>query len=151
MLSLLFMGSVLIFSNALANGHIHSKEEDKLVFEKLFSEWTEAFNRKDLKKTCALFSKDLIANYKGAAPKNYDSICENFKKIFSEKNKQYQYRFEIHQVYRSLDLAAVRITWYLTVDEPGKKTALTEDEGLDILEQDADKQWKIVHFLGFGN
>lgn len=147
-LSLMFLGLILTFSNSFSHENNPSKEEDKLLFEKIFTEWTQAFNRKDLKKTCDLFSKDLTATYKGTTQKNYDSVCEKFKKLFSQ-DKQYQYRFEIHQVYHSLDLAAIRITWYLTVDEPGKKTALIEEEGMDILKPDADGQWKIINFLGY--
>jgi ketosteroid isomerase-like protein len=176
----------LILTTTLVQGNIPTTQEDKLIFEKLFSEWANAFDKKDLAKVCALFSKDIVATYyvspekeKGQAissivdddktnknkplssvkqhpakggvlQKDYAGLCNGFKKLLSEENKHYQYRFEIHQVYRSLDLAVVRITWYLTIDEPGKKTALIQDEGLDILQQDGDKHWKIVNFMGFG-
>lgn len=140
---------VSLFSGSIAHGDIHSNEKDKLIFEKLLIEWTEAFNRKDIVKTCDLFSKTVTATYRGAPKKNYETICNGFKKIFAEKDKNYQYRFEMHEVYRSLDLAVIRVTWYLTIDEPGKKTGLKQDEGLDVLQQDSDKQWKIVNFLGF--
>lgn len=148
-IKLLFI-CLLLSSSSMIHGNIHSKEEDILIFEKLFSDWSEAFNKKDLTKTCDLFSKTMTATYQGSPEKNYQSVCNKFKELFNQKNKQYQYRFEIHQVYRSLDLAVVRITWYLTVDELGKKTAVIQDEGLDVLQQDAEKQWKIVNFLGFG-
>lgn len=124
-------------------------KEDLPVFESLFTEWTEAFNRQDLAQTCGLFSKDLIANYQGIPTKNYSSMCKNFEKIFAEKNPRYQYHFKIQNVYQASDLAVVRITWYLHKYQNGQEVSMSQDEGLDVLKKDAQGQWKIVNYLAY--
>lgn len=127
----------------------NKKQTDKQIFEELFNQWTMAFNQKNLDKTCSLFSKSIKAKHKGIPNKNYQSICEGFSKIFSENNKKYLYSFEIHDVYRQGNLAAVRITWYLQVQENGRSKSIIQDEGLDILEKNLEGQWKIVNYLSF--
>ncbi len=122
---------------------------DKAVFEELFNRWTHAFNVKNLTGSCSLFSKSAIAKYRGVAEKNYDAICGGFEKIFKEKDKKYQYSFELHNVYREGNLAVVRITWYLQESENGRYKSVTQDEGIDVLQRDDEGQWKIVNYLAF--
>ncbi len=90
----------------------NTPDENFLIFEKIFNDWITAFKHKDLAKTCELFSKSVEADYQCSPKKNYDSLCNGFKTFFSN-NKHYQYQFKLHHVYRSQDLAALRITWYL--------------------------------------
>jgi ketosteroid isomerase-like protein len=120
------------------------------LFDKLFADWTAAFNRKDISKTCHLFSKSVIANYQGVPPKDYAAICDGFKKIFTKSNLRYQYSFKLHQVYRSEALAVVRITWYLRIYEKGKLKSITQDEGIDIFQKNNQGQWQIVNYLSYG-
>src|SRR5688572_12981286 len=103
---------VIFFSSTVYAKKIESHE---MEFYNIFSQWTEAFNQKDLTKSCALFSKNLIADYQCVPQKNYNSICDGFKKIFQKTNRRYEYQYRLHDVYQSGDLAAVRITWYLRV------------------------------------
>ena len=118
-------------------------------FQTIFSDWTKAFNEKNLTASCDLFSKKLSANYRGITPKNYTNVCGGFKKIFQEKNRDYQYNFKIQHVYQADHLAAVRITWYLKIYENKKLISSSQDEGLDVLEQDENGTWHIVNYLGY--
>jgi ketosteroid isomerase-like protein len=128
---------------------VFAVEENSLqLFQRIFSTWTKAFNHKDLAGSCNLFSTNLEAHYQGAPVKNYQSICNGFKKVFQGK-KDYQYRFKLHQVYRSHNWASVRITWYLTISEHGKVISETVDEGLDVFERDSQGHWKIVNYLAY--
>lgn len=115
--------------------------------EKTFTDWTQAFNQKNLPGTCRLFSKNVTANYQGTPAKNYDILCSGFKKVFAE-SQQYQYQFKIHDIYRAENLAAVRITWYLKISDHGKVISETQDEGLDVLQRQND-EWKIVNYIGY--
>lgn len=126
-------------------------EEDAFhsTFEKIFSDWTAAFNRKDVAKSCALFAKSVVANYQGVPPKNYNSICAGFKKIF-QSPLRYQYSFKLHQVYLEENLAAVRVTWFLRVYEKGRLKSITQDEGIDIFQKNKAGQWQIVNYLSYG-
>lgn len=126
----------------------NEKRNSTQLFQNIFSSWTNAFNRKDLENSCNLFSPDIHANYQGAPQKNYQSICNSFKKIFQE-DRDYKYRFKLHQIYRSDNLASVRVTWYLQISEHGKVISETVDEGLDVFEQDQTGHWKIVNYLAY--
>ncbi len=121
---------------------------DHEEFDQLFSRWTTAFNHKNLAVTCALFANNVSANYRGVPRKNYTSICAGFKKIFHDPRRQYHYQYRLHQVYRSQDLAAVRITWYLKMLEKGKKLVQVQDEGIDVLQR-KQGQWQIVNYLAY--
>lgn len=123
--------------------------DDSAIFQQIFTEWTHAFNTKNLKKSCQLFSKSLVANYQGAPEKNYQSICDSFKKTFEDKQKNWQYHFKIHYIYRENNLAAVRITWYLDIFENGKKISREIDEGLDIFKRNQKGQWQIVNYIAY--
>lgn len=122
---------------------------DEAIFQKVFTDWTAAFNKKDLNKTCGLFSLTVSADYQGYPTKNYASLCEGFETIFKD-TKHFDYSFKINQVYRSGDLAAVRITWKLRITDNGKLISEGQDEGMDIFQKDSLGHWKIVNYLGYG-
>lgn len=142
----IFVVLSILFSSTL---YADQNREDDLLFNRLFREWTAAFNKKDLPASCDLFSKSVIADYQGYPEKNYSSICHGFEKIFLDKNRTYQYRYKINHIYHSGDLAAVRITWYLTLYENHKQLPMIQDEGIDILKKENDGKWRIVNYLAF--
>lgn len=125
--------------------------DDQKLFEKIFTNWTTAFNHKDLHASCDLFSKSVIANYQGQPKRNFKSICDGFSKIFSSSTQRYHYSFKLHNAYRSGSLAALRITWFLHIYENNKLKSTTQDEGMDIFEQDKLGRWKIVNYIAYGN
>lgn len=129
--------------------YAHSFQNDRVLFEKVFDEWTQAFNQKNLTQTCNLFAKSIIANYQGSPQKNYASICNGFKKIFANNDLKYHYTFKLYSVYLSGDIAAVRITWYLYKEKKMKKTLVTQDEGLDVLRKNKQGQWQILNYLAY--
>ncbi|QLZ70156.1 hypothetical protein FOLKNPGA_02961 [Legionella sp. PC1000] len=141
---------LLIFISIFVTSTTYATEKSNAIqlFQHIFSAWTKAFNSKDLKRSCNLFSVHVQANYQGAPPKNYQSICTGFKKIFQEK-RDYKYRFKLHQVYHSHNWASVRVTWYLQILEHGKVISETVDEGLDLFEQDKQGNWKIINYLAY--
>lgn len=144
LLPFLMMGSFFITSAAYAAEQKNSTQ----LFQHIFSSWTKAFNHKDLANSCTLFSPNVHASYQGAPPKNYQSICDGFKKIFQE-DRDYTYRFKLHQIYRTHNWASVRVSWYLQISEHGKVISETVDEGLDVFEQDKKGHWKIVNYLAY--
>jgi ketosteroid isomerase-like protein len=140
----IFLASISITSHLYAA----TQSNDYLLFERVFNDWTAAFNQKNVSASCGLFARSVTADYQGVPTKTYTSICDGFKKIFQEA-KQYQYRYQLHQVYRSGNFAAVRLTWFLSIYENGKQISFTQDEGLDIFEKNKSGQWEIVNYLGY--
>lgn len=137
---------VIGFSNFVS---ADSKHDNKQLFNQIFSEWTNAFNNKDLAKSCELFSPKVVADYQGYPRKNHHTICHGFKKVFLEPDHRYQYSFKLHEIYRANNLAAVRITWYLKVFENDKLKSSTQDEGMDIFEKNSAGKWQIVNYIGY--
>lgn len=138
--------STLVFSNLEKDIHkdIHIQE-----FEKIFTEWSLAFNQKDLNKTCALFSRSVVANYQNVPAKNYDALCKGFKDVFQQDEKQYHYHFKLNNVYVSGNLAVARITWYLKVTEKGKVISTVQDEGIDVFQKNSEGDWEIINYLAY--
>lgn len=143
------LGLAIFLITAVISPSLYANPNIQQLFQTIFSDWTQAFNQKDLKHSCQLFSPSVIAQYRGTPTKNYTSICEGFKKIFQDKTLSYQYQFKIHNIYRSEDLAAIRITWYLKIFKQGKLVSKTQDEGLDVFEKNNNGQWQIVNYLGY--
>lgn len=138
--------ALLVSINLYASTDMNNSN-DVAYFQKVFENWTNAFNNRKLAETCDLFDKNIQASYQGVPPKTYSVICDGFKKTFSEPRK-YQYDFKIRQVYRSNDLAVVRITWYLKMIENNKMVSSIQDEGMDVLENKNGK-WRIINYLGY--
>jgi ketosteroid isomerase-like protein len=84
-----------------------------------------------------------------AGIQTYSLLCNGFKKVFRDKNRRYQYRFDLHHVYRSGDLAVARITWYLSIYENGRLISSTEDRGLDVFKRSRHGKWEIVYYLAY--
>lgn len=119
------------------------------TFDTVFSNWTNAFNHRDLNGSCDLFSKSVVADYQGSHKKNYTMICNGFKKIFQSKNERYEYRYKIHDIYRADLYTTVRITWYLKYYRNNKLQYVVQDEGMDVLQKEINGQWKIINYLGY--
>jgi len=138
---------LLIF--IITNVHAAAVENSHVIFDKIFHDWTDGFNQKDIVVSCGLFSKNVVANYQGTPQKNYETICNGFKEIFGEKNRDYHYRYQLKNVYYTDNLAAARITWYLTIYEYGKVISEVQDEGIDILEKNNAGKWQIINYIAF--
>jgi ketosteroid isomerase-like protein len=124
-------------------------DPDAASFDKLFANWTDAFNRKDLVGASKLFSPDCIASTPDDSNRDYSSIRTGFKKLFALKDKNYQYKYKIHNIYRSGDLATVRITWYLKIHEHRKLISESQEQGIDIFKRNKTGRWEIVNFIAY--
>jgi uncharacterized protein (TIGR02246 family) len=122
---------------------------DFKMIEQRFADWTEAFNRRDLEGSCALFSKDIRADHQGVPTENWQSMRARFEKLFADKSRQYKYRFKLLNVYRSGDLAVGRITWYLTMITDGKPSLEEETQSMDIFRPNKDGVWEMIDFVSF--
>ncbi len=129
--------------------HADQEQNDAIMFDKLFASWTRAFNQKDLSGAGKLFSKDCVASSPGEQQRNYESIYSGFKKTFAKQDKSYQYKYKIRNIYRSSDLATVRITWYLSIYEKNKLISNSEEQGIDIFKQNQNGTWEIVNFIAY--
>jgi len=131
------------------SAHADTTALDRKSFDKLYSDWTMAFNKKDMVGTMRIFAPTCVASLPDATHKTYAQIDRGFKKLFADKEKSYRYTYDVHDIYHSGDLAAVRITWHLTVTEKGKIADTTNEHGLDVLQRDKQGAWQIVNWVAF--
>lgn len=144
---LLFYFLVATSTGALAD--TPTSGADSKSFDKLYADWTAAFNKKDMVGTMSIFSPTCVASLPDATHKTYDQIDAGFKKLFADKSKSYKYTYDVHNIYHTGDLAAVRITWHLATYENGKLLEKNNEHGLDVLQRDKKGAWQIVNWVAF--
>ena len=113
------------------------------------TQWTAAFNAGDAEKTCALFSRDLRADYRGQPERGYDGQCDILKRSLSDKSRRYSYALAIKEILVWNDVAVVRLTWTLTVTPKQSNTITSIEPGLDVFRKEADGRWRIVRYMAF--
>jgi uncharacterized protein (TIGR02246 family) len=113
------------------------------------AQWTAAFNAGDAEKSCALFSRELRADYRGVPERGYDGQCDILKRSLSDKSRRYSYALAIKEILVWGDVAVVRLTWTLTITPKGGKTITSIEPGLDVFRKEADGRWRIVRYMAF--
>jgi ketosteroid isomerase-like protein len=121
---------------------------DKDDFAKLYDDWTAAFNERDGNRICDIFAKKVVADFAGIPSKTYPTICASLKSMLQEPDRRYHYRYEFRNIYRSGNLAAIRLTWFFTTIENGRKS-LQIEQGLDVLERNKAGKWEIVNWISY--
>ncbi|HEY6996220.1 MAG TPA: SgcJ/EcaC family oxidoreductase [Xanthobacteraceae bacterium] len=138
--------SLAVVSPAAAQGDT----PDQAAIRAALTQWMADFNAGRADKVCALFAPDLVAQYRGQPERGYDALCDLLKRSLGDRSKNYRYALAIQEILVAGDLAAVRLTWTLTVR--GKDTASatrSEEPGLDIFRRQADGSWKISRYIAY--
>ncbi|HEY7666225.1 MAG TPA: nuclear transport factor 2 family protein [Xanthobacteraceae bacterium] len=123
---------------------------DEAAIRAALTQWMAHFNAGRGDQVCALFAPDLVAQYRGQPERGYDALCDLLKRSLADRGKSYRYALAIKEILATGDLAAVRLTWTLTVrdKESGRETTSVEP-GLDVFRRQADGSWKISRYLGY--
>ena len=155
---------LMIFSVLMSNCSYSAHQADTVKdVLRPFHEWQAAFNAKDNKRVCDLFSKDLtwVTVYPGYAKenqtnkalpeKNFEQICTGLKRTINDTNYQHRYTSEIKDVVMSGDLAVVSVVWTLhTYSVASKKTTIVKEISIDIMKkQPNDHTWKMIRFMAY--
>lgn len=115
-----------------------------------FAQWTQDFNARRADKTCDLFAKDLVANYRGVPERGYDRQCKILHDSLSDPERAYRYALTIREILVFGDIAMARIAWTLTIRDTatGKETTLIEP-GLDLFRRESDGRWRIFRYIAY--
>ena len=141
----------VLLASAPARAEDTSRREDtsrKEITDAL-TQWTAAFNAGDAEKTCALFSRDLRADYRGQPESGYDGQCDILRRSLNDKTRRYSYALAIKEVLVWGDVAVVRLTWTLTITPKEGKTITSIEPGLDVFRKEADGHWRIVRYMAY--
>ena len=101
---------------------------DQAAIRRALTQWMEDFNAGRADKVCALFAPDLIAQYRGQPERGYEQLCDLLKRSLADRGKSYRYALAIKEIVVEGDLAAVRLTWTLTVRGKGTPSETTTEE-----------------------
>lgn len=111
--------------------------------------WNAAFNAADETKICDLFAPDLRYDYAGLPERTFDDMCNQLKRVLSDRSRLMAYALDIKEVIVSGDIAIVRLVWTLTI-RPQEGNAITSTEtGMDMFRRQPDGTWKISRFIAF--
>jgi ketosteroid isomerase-like protein len=113
------------------------------------TKWTDDFNAGDAQKACGLFSPELRYDYRGFPERNYRDVCNALQHALADSTKSYRYALDIAEIIGSGDVAVVRLTWILTVNEAGADPQVTRERGLDVFRKEHDGGWKIIRFIAY--
>jgi steroid delta-isomerase len=125
-------------------------EADKAAIAGRLEAWADAFNARDVARTCDLFSADLASTMRGRADEGRDAVCRRIASALADRGVTMRYAPDIHEILVSGDLAVVRLVWSVTVQR-GPKPAVSKEPGLDVFRREPDGQWRIIRFLAFSN
>jgi ketosteroid isomerase-like protein len=113
------------------------------------TKWMADFNAANVQEVCSLFSPDLRYDYRGFPERDYKDICDGLRRALTDRTKRYSYSLAIKEVLVSDDLAAVRLTWTLTVTKPDTPPKVSQERGIDVFKRQPDGTWKIVRFIAY--
>jgi ketosteroid isomerase-like protein len=142
--------ALLVSASVRAEDNVSRQESSsrKEITDAL-TQWTSDFNAGDAEKTCALFSRELRADYRGQPERGYDGQCDILKRSLSDKTRRYSYALAIKEILVWNDVAVVRLTWTLTMTPKDGKTITSIEPGLDVFRKEADGRWRIVRYIAY--
>jgi uncharacterized protein (TIGR02246 family) len=120
------------------------------AISRALTEWMLAFNAGDTGAVCGLFAPELRYDVRGFPERGFEDVCHLLLGSLTDQARKYTYHLTIKEIIVSGDLAAVRLTWTLTVKRPGQVGGTSANEpGLDIFRRQEDGSWKIVRYMAF--
>ena len=114
------------------------------------TQWAADFNAGNAPAVCDLFAPDLRYDYRGFPERDRRAICDLLQRSLADQTRKFTYSLDLKEILVSGDLAAVRLTWTLTVSGPGATgQTVSEEPGLDIFRRQPDGKWRIIRYLAY--
>src|SRR5262245_9898524 len=108
--------AVAALAIAIATAPRAQPPSDEAAIRQRLERWTAAFNARDVAGSCDLFAPDLAYAIQDVVNGSYQTMCGNLTKILGRSDIRLHYGVPaIHEIIVSGDIAAVRLTWTLTV------------------------------------
>src|SRR5258705_596316 len=113
------------------------------------TQWTADFNAGRADKTCALFSRELRADYRGQPERGYDGQCDLLKQLLGDSTRTFSYALAIKEILVWGDVAVVRLIWTLTIRPKGCAEITAIEPGLDVFRRERDGRWRIIRYMAY--
>jgi steroid delta-isomerase len=107
-------------------------------------QWTADFNARNRDSVCGLFAPDVIAEIRGAPPRDFTKVCDVLLESLGDESRTLTYGLDVKEVIVEGDLAVVRLDWTLRT-MPADIT--TTEQGMDVFHRQPDGAWQIIRFL----
>jgi steroid delta-isomerase len=116
----------------------------------VLAQWTADFNAGRADKVCDLFARGLRADFRGQPERGFEAQCGLLKRSLADPARSFSYALAIKEILVWDDVAAVRLTWTLTVrqKDTGRETQSVEP-GLDVFRRQSDGRWRIVRYIAY--
>jgi len=137
--------SVAILGTAAAQSDHPAQADIRAALTK----WAADFNAGKSDRVCALFARDLIAQYRGQPERNFDSLCDLLKRSLNDRTKKFSYALDIKEIIVAGDFAVVRLTWTLTVQGKDASAETIDEPGMDLFRRQSDGSWKIFRYIAY--
>ncbi len=126
------------------------EEKSRSEIEATLVQWKADFNSGRDNMVCDLFARDLRADFRGQPERGYDALCDLLQRSLADHEHAYSYELEIRDIHVDGDLAAVLLTWTLTVRQRDTGREVTSVEpGLDVFHRESDGRWRILRYLAY--
>lgn len=139
------VGVVILLLSVMPLGSSVAANDSDDVRARL-DQWTEHFNAGRADEVCDLFSREVIATFRGQPERDHAAVCELLQSSITDTEREFRYALEVHEIIVDGDLAVVRLTWTLTIT-PGDVTSV--EPGMDVFRKEADGTWRIIRYLAF--
>ncbi len=141
--------ALLVSASVRAEDNVSRQENvSRKEITDALAQWTADFNAGDAEKTCALFSRELRAVYRGQPERGYDGQRDIQKRSLSDQTRRYSYALAIKEILVWNDVAWCA-TWTLTLRPKDGNTITSIEPGLDVFREEVDGRWRIVRYMAY--
>ena len=109
-------------------------------------QWAADFNARRAESACNLFSKELIATFRGEGDTGYEHRCKLIKKALEDTARTYRYDLDLEWVIVEGNLGVARPNWTLHV-MPGD--IRSREPGMVVFRKEADGKWRIIRYIAY--
>jgi uncharacterized protein (TIGR02246 family) len=144
-------GALLLGLTVLVDAPAPAFTEDKgvaAIIVARLTDWAEAFNARDISRTCDLFSVDLISTMRGRPDEGREAVCGRIAKALAGRRSSIRYTLKVREIIVRDDIALVRLVWQVKTGI-GAINRVSYEPGIDIFRREADGNWRIIRFLAF--
>jgi uncharacterized protein (TIGR02246 family) len=117
---------------------------------KAFERWLGAYQQGDLKGVMAIFDRDVLFSYQGAADQGLGELEAGYVADFQRRQPGSAWAPKVEEVYADGRLAFVRAVWERRVPGAGGRAeTAARNRSLDVFRRSDDGAWRIFRSFNY--